>query len=154
VDFGVGLGQLVGEQEARHHQKAGIAHLADRSDELRHLAVDVAGQLLDVRLLAVVAGDLIGASVDLDVDMRHGGYCASTARKRSIAASSRRDTSTLRLSSVWQRSRSATSSASTSLAIGASPDTRSRCSTAFASRSWASVRLFMGHRALQEVTAG
>ena len=67
----MGFGKLVRDQQGHHHQQARIAHLAHRGDQFLDPAVDIVAELGEVRFLAVIAGNLVGATVNRDIDLRH-----------------------------------------------------------------------------------
>ena len=59
---------FVGDQKRRHQQHAGIAHLPHRGQNLARLLIDMGGEFLEMRFLAIVAGYCISAAVHHDVN--------------------------------------------------------------------------------------
>ena len=65
------LVMFVGDEKRGHQKKPLIAHLADRAQEFSDLVVDMLGELAQMVLLAVIAGDGVGAPVHHDIHERH-----------------------------------------------------------------------------------
>ena len=76
---------VVGDVQVQLFGKLVRADLAHLGRHIRHLGVEQAGERLDVRLLAVLAADAIGAAVDLDIDRGHQ-FPAFIAARTSAAA--------------------------------------------------------------------
>ena len=70
-DAAPGLGELVGHRDRRHDDEAVVADLAEALAQARQGRVDVAGELLQMALLALAAGHAVGAPGDGDTDRRH-----------------------------------------------------------------------------------
>ena len=89
-----GFGQFVGDHQRRHDGQPRIADLAELAAQRDDALVEILGELLQMVLLAVLAGHAELAAVDGDIHLRHGissSVCdSSTRRMFSIAASSRR----------------------------------------------------------------
>ena len=64
TNLGDQIVMFVGKQQRRHQQHAGFAHLTHGTQHLARLDVDMRRQFLEVRLLAVIAGDGLGATID------------------------------------------------------------------------------------------
>ena len=103
-----GLGQFVGDHQRRHHGQPRVADLAELAAQRDDALVEVLGELLQMVLLAVLAGHAELAAVDGDIHLRHGtshvvcNHPAHSRTKRmfSIAASSRCAMSRLAASSL------------------------------------------------------
>ena len=81
---GYGVEIIVSNQERRHQDQPRIADLAHAFQQFADFPVDMGGELAQVILLAVVAGDRIGAVVHHDIDERHHilpGTGALTAKR-------------------------------------------------------------------------
>src|SRR5436190_1246127 len=71
IELEAGLVQLVGDQEAGHQQQPALARRAGALDQLSDTAVEAARQLAQVLLLPGIAGDLVVAAIDRDLNARH-----------------------------------------------------------------------------------
>ena len=65
------LGQLVGDGQRRHDDQPLVADLAEGMVHRLEFGVDYARQLLEMRFLALVAGQPVGASADRHRHLRH-----------------------------------------------------------------------------------
>ena len=72
VELVVGIGQLVGDDEAGHEQQADLADPAHALRKLLRAAVDVGRELGHMLFLPVVAGDRIPPPADGDRNLAHG----------------------------------------------------------------------------------
>ena len=69
IQFRIGIGQFVGHQKRNHHQKLRLVHLADGGDEFADPVVDIGSQPGKMRLLTIVANDLVFSSVNGNRDL-------------------------------------------------------------------------------------
>src|SRR5258706_4784397 len=71
IELDAGLVQLVGDQEAGHQQQPALARRAGALDQLADAAIEAASELAQMLLLPGVAGDLVVAAIDRDLNARH-----------------------------------------------------------------------------------
>src|SRR5690242_15926551 len=71
IELETGLVQFVGDQEAGHQQQPTLARRSGALDQLADAAVEAAGKLAQMLLLPGVAGDLVVAAIDRDLNARH-----------------------------------------------------------------------------------
>src|SRR4029078_7882412 len=74
----VGFGQLVGDHQGRHDGEPRIADLAELAAQRDDALVELPGELLQMALLAVLAGHAELAAIDGDIHLRHGTLMAAT----------------------------------------------------------------------------
>src|SRR5262249_53908157 len=112
--FLLGLVELVGKGKGGHYREAGVTNLSEALAKSGDTLIEIRSQAKKVRLLARFAGHAELASIDRDIDLRHGTSLSEKAQRSSserivaIAASSRRLTS--RLTSSNDRARADVSS--------------------------------------------
>src|SRR5437764_2273969 len=68
IELDAGLVQLVGDQKAGHQQQPALARRAGGLDQLPDAAVEAASQIAQVLLLPGIAGDLVVAAIDRDLN--------------------------------------------------------------------------------------
>ena len=129
LDANAGLGQFVGDRERRHHGEPGIADLAEFRAQPADARIEIAREIHEVALLAVLAGHPELPAVDGDADLGH--LLDPPLRPRALLGSQSPNSRTPRMVSMAWSIRCATSR----LAVSSARARAAASSSSLASRA-------------------